>query len=77
MDRHELRRRRKALGLKQSELADVLGVAENTVLRWEIGRLPLPSLLSLAIEAIEARVAAGGRSALSPLPVRRRKEVAA
>jgi transcriptional regulator with XRE-family HTH domain len=35
MDAEELRRRREALGMSQSELARALGVPINTVWRWE------------------------------------------
>ena len=33
----EIRRGRTALGLRQKELADILGIAEATVCRWETG----------------------------------------
>jgi transcriptional regulator with XRE-family HTH domain len=38
----DLRRRRAALGLTQLSLARRLGVAANTVARWERGELPVP-----------------------------------
>ena len=46
----ELRQRRKHLGLSQSSLADALGVARNTVARWERGELAIgsPAMVELA-----------------------------
>ena len=44
-----------ALGLNQTELAQRLGVARNTVWRWEAGEEPIgnPAIVSLALEALE------------------------
>jgi transcriptional regulator with XRE-family HTH domain len=55
MEAHDLRRRRVALGLNQTELAQRLGVARNTVWRWEAGEEPIgnPAMVSLALEALE------------------------
>jgi transcriptional regulator with XRE-family HTH domain len=51
----DLRRRRIALGLSQAELGARLDVPQNTISRWEIGRLPIerPSMLDLALRALE------------------------
>lgn len=50
----DLRNRRRALGLTQAELAEYLGVAANTVARWERGaRIPAERSISLALSAIE------------------------
>jgi predicted ATPase/DNA-binding CsgD family transcriptional regulator/DNA-binding XRE family transcriptional regulator len=53
-DAAELRRRRRELGLSQSELARALGVAPNTLARWERGELGVgnPALLRLALDRI-------------------------
>ncbi len=50
-----LRARRRALGLTQAELGAVLGVAANTVARWERGELAMgsPQLVRLALEQVE------------------------
>jgi DNA-binding transcriptional regulator YiaG len=39
----EVRRIRKALGLTQAQLAEQLGVAENSVARWERGEMGIRS----------------------------------
>jgi transcriptional regulator with XRE-family HTH domain len=51
----QLRERRKAMGLTQEQLADILGVSPNTIARWERGEMKIPSFLSLAIETIERK----------------------
>ena len=55
MKPEDLRRRREALGLSQEQLARVLQVSAMTVSRWERGVNPIPPLLPLALEALEAR----------------------
>lgn len=49
----DLYQRRRALGMKQIELAVVLGVHEITVSRWERGEVPIPPFLHLALWAVE------------------------
>jgi transcriptional regulator with XRE-family HTH domain len=49
----KLKERRKALGLTQAELAELLGVRMNTVARWENGVLDVPRMVDLAMDAIE------------------------
>jgi transcriptional regulator with XRE-family HTH domain len=52
----ELRKRRLQLGLTQAELAEQLGMARNTITRYERGFLPtVPKYVALAIEALTAR----------------------
>ncbi len=48
-----MKKRREALGFTQTELAAALGVKENTVYRWESGRLPISKTVELALERIE------------------------
>jgi len=47
LDRHELRRRREALGLTQEKVAELVGLTHatrrSTVYRWEIGERPIPA----------------------------------
>jgi transcriptional regulator with XRE-family HTH domain len=51
---NDIRQKREELGLTQAELASLLGVAMNTVSRWEIGeRIPHPLVLK-AIETVFA-----------------------
>ena len=53
---HQLRAARERLGLTQVELAEKLGVAGNTVARWERGEIPMPGeLLPLALAALRTR----------------------
>jgi transcriptional regulator with XRE-family HTH domain len=49
----ELRDYREKLGLTQKELADKLGVAMNTVSRWELEERKIPEFLSLALKTVE------------------------
>ncbi len=44
---HQIRKR---LGLSQAELGELLGVAGNTVARWERGELVPPKVAELAAE---------------------------
>jgi transcriptional regulator with XRE-family HTH domain len=55
MDGEELLRRRKALGLSQTELGQLLGLAQNTVSRWEKGTAVIghAKMLSWALTGIE------------------------
>lgn len=51
----EIKTRRNKLGLTQSELAERLGVATNTVSRWELGTSEPESgpMLDLALKYLE------------------------
>ena len=51
----ELVKWRKDYGFTQKSLADVLGVAEVTVFRWEKAMREIPSFLGLALESIESK----------------------
>jgi transcriptional regulator with XRE-family HTH domain len=53
MEKEVMKKRREALGFTQTELAAALGVKENTVYRWESGRLPISKTVELALERIE------------------------
>jgi DNA-binding XRE family transcriptional regulator len=53
MNTDELRRRRKALGMTQEQLAHVLGVSRQSVFMWESGRTAIPALLALALRCLE------------------------
>jgi transcriptional regulator with XRE-family HTH domain len=51
----ELRRQRLLLGLTQQALAKRLGMARNTITRYELGLLPtVPKYVALAIEGLKA-----------------------
>lgn len=51
----ELKEARTRLGLTQEQLAAILGVARFSVQRWEAGVYRIPSMLTLALEALFAR----------------------
>ena len=56
MDPNQLRRRRLALGLSQTQLARRINVTKNSVARWERGELTIerPDQLDLALAGLEA-----------------------
>lgn len=58
IDGKELRQRRLALGLSNQMLGKHLGVAANTINRWELGLLPIgqPVLLARAMRDLETGV---------------------
>lgn len=47
---------RDEFNLTQQELADQLGVARNTVARWEVGLQVPPKIVELALEGLRARL---------------------
>jgi transcriptional regulator with XRE-family HTH domain len=49
----ELKERRKALGMNQTELAKALDVDIMTVSRYETGKRDIPHVFVLALETIE------------------------
>jgi DNA-binding transcriptional regulator YiaG len=53
----ELKRRREALRLSQSELAEALGIHKRTVAAWEQGRQKMPPFLALALESLGRKAA--------------------
>lgn len=54
VDTGELKKRRERLGLTQAQFAEILGVAENTVWRYEKGVAPIPKYMELVFQALEA-----------------------
>lgn len=59
----ELVERRQVLHLSQINLARALGVAANTVNRWEAGTRSIPSYLGLALDGVVHRAHCGGQAA--------------
>jgi len=59
MTRNELKQIRSRLGVTQTQLAEQLGVTQNTVARWEMGARGIPEPTARLIE----RLAAEGRKA--------------
>ncbi len=57
MEGKELKKRREKLGLTQTKLAEMLDVKQNTVYRWEAGKLPIAKTIELAFENIENKTA--------------------
>lgn len=56
----ELRKTRLRLGLTQAQLAKQLGVARNTVTRWETGARKIAPTVAIAVRAVASRLT--GRS---------------
>ena len=54
MDKDQFRRKRKRLGLTQTELAKRLGKSRPTIARYESGELPVPKAIEMALKVIEA-----------------------
>jgi transcriptional regulator with XRE-family HTH domain len=54
MDKDQFRRKRKRLGLTQTELAKRLGKSRPQIARYESGEFPVPKAIELAMKAIEA-----------------------
>lgn len=50
----EFKRRRKALGLKQLQLAQELGVAPETISRWENAKWTIEPWVNLALKGLES-----------------------
>ena len=53
----ELKERRQAMLLTQSELAHELRSTQNTVARWETGLVPVPKMLDVSLLMVESIVA--------------------
>ena len=60
-DPQKLRQIRERLGKSQAELGELLGVAGNTVARWERGLLIPPRIAELAAEYLLLTHKKGGR----------------
>lgn len=56
MNGEQLRTIRRRIRLTQTALAEHIGVAANTVARWERGELPIPRHMDLTLEALEIRL---------------------
>jgi transcriptional regulator with XRE-family HTH domain len=65
MDKDGLRNWRKEKRLTRKGLAGLLGVTPMAVAYWEWGARQLPALLPLALEALEHRLAKGGKDGLT------------
>ncbi len=65
MNKDELKQYRERIGLTQGGLSKALGVANNTVSRWELGQRSIPEFLPLALETIERRLSTVGSDSVS------------
>lgn len=52
----ELKASREFLHLTQRELANILGVYQQSINRWEQGERKIPPYLHLALEALDRRI---------------------
>jgi len=55
MRARELKAARARLGLSQTALGAVLDVSQAAIAKWEGGTLPVPTVVALAVEALESR----------------------
>jgi len=55
MDNAQLKSIRAQLGWSQARLAEELGVARNTVTRWEMGMHPIPIMAARLVETIKKK----------------------
>jgi transcriptional regulator with XRE-family HTH domain len=62
MNSDELKTWRKGWGLSQEKLAQLLGFHRVSIAQWETGRRRIPSLLPLALEALEHRLRKEGNN---------------
>jgi transcriptional regulator with XRE-family HTH domain len=53
MQRHPIERRRHALGLRQQDLAEKLGVSPQTVRNWEVGKGPYGTRIPALARVLE------------------------
>lgn len=53
VNKEELKQRRERLGFTQAAFAEILGVAPNTISRYETGLVEMPKWIELVIEALE------------------------
>jgi DNA-binding XRE family transcriptional regulator len=65
MTNQDFKNWRTTRGLSQGELAKELGVRSMTVARWEWGKIRIPALLPLALQALEHRVKEEGKHGLT------------
>lgn len=55
MESSEFKKRRERLGLSQVELAGLLGIASNTIWRYENDKNEIPKWMIFVFEALEQR----------------------
>lgn len=55
MEKTELKKRRERLGFTQTAFAETVGIASNTVSRYETGLMEIPKYMEFVLEALEAR----------------------
>ena len=62
MKKEELKEWRKKYQFSQYQLADALGVYQETIARWETGVRKIPVYLPLALETLARRKQKGGEA---------------
>jgi DNA-binding XRE family transcriptional regulator len=78
MTKEELKRKRETLGLTQTKLAEILGVKNNTVARWESGVLIVPQIVEVAMLGIQIKMGKDVMAAAAELlPIAERNEAKA
>ena len=72
----EMKERREALRLTQAELAEKLGVKENSVWRWENDRQVISKSIELAFEMIEHLASENLKNQLLSPEIREKRSIA-
>lgn len=52
----QMKRLRKSVGMTRAEFSRLIHVHASTVMRWEEGRLEIPDMAAIAIEAMVKKV---------------------
>lgn len=55
MTKEELKKRRERLNFTQASFAEVVGLAANTVSRYETGLLEIPKWMELTMQSLERK----------------------
>jgi DNA-binding XRE family transcriptional regulator len=72
MNTSDLKQWRSKHRMTQQELADIIGVAKNTIYRWEAGMREIPPFLALALRCVERE---GGEKEMKGAKMKKERKV--